>query len=108
VGKKTSMKHVQIRTTGSFFRVVAHSPRSQAATMVLKAGQTTGGEENTHPDSDQWLLVLSGAGRAIVNGRTVPLTIGSLLLIEPGDAHEIANHGRTPLVTLNIYAPPAY
>jgi mannose-6-phosphate isomerase-like protein (cupin superfamily) len=76
--------------------------------MILKPGQATGGDDNTHPDSDQWLLVLSGSGRARVNGRPVHLAPGSLLLIEAGEAHEVANDGQEPLVTVNIYASPAY
>ena len=29
-------------------------------------------------------------------------------LIEKGEAHRITNTGRSPLVTLNFYVPPAY
>jgi len=29
-------------------------------------------------------------------------------LIEKGDTHQVTNTGRSPLVTLNIYSPPAY
>jgi mannose-6-phosphate isomerase-like protein (cupin superfamily) len=29
-------------------------------------------------------------------------------LIEKGEPHQITNTGEVPLVTLNLYAPPAY
>jgi len=76
--------------------------------MVLSAGQSTGGPSNLHPESDQWLYVVSGQGKAIVEGKTVMIKSGALLLIEAGETHEIINEGSEPLKTFSIYAPPAY
>lgn len=76
--------------------------------MTLRPGQTTGGDDNVHADSDQWLFVVSGAGTATVKGCPVPLEPGTLLLVEAGEPHEIANTGREPLVTINVYAPSVY
>lgn len=92
----------------SGFRVAASTARSQAATMVLEPGSGTGGPENRHAESDQWLFVLSGNGTATVAGEEVSLGPGELLLIEAGQTHEIRNTGTTPLETLNFYAPKAY
>jgi mannose-6-phosphate isomerase-like protein (cupin superfamily) len=102
------VKHLQTQGATSFFEVVAGTPRSQAATMVLQPGQATGGADNVHPHSDQWLYVVSGTGAAVVDGRRVPLARGTLLLIEAGETHEVRNDGREPLVTINVYGPPAY
>ncbi len=102
------MKHVRIQDTRGFFKIVAETARSQAATMVLKPGQSTGGQDNVHPNADQWLFIISGGGHAIVQGQKIRLNAGSLLLIEAGETHEIVNGGAHPLVTINIYAPPAY
>jgi mannose-6-phosphate isomerase-like protein (cupin superfamily) len=102
------VKHVRTRGAHGFFHIVAGTPRSQAATMVLRPGQSTGGEDNVHRHSDQWLFVVSGAGAAVVNGRRVALEPGSLLLIEAGEPHEIRNDAAEPLVTINVYGPPAY
>lgn len=52
--------------------------------------------------------VVSGAGRATVNGGRGVWHPGTLLLIERGDLHEIRTTGRTPLQTLNVHVPPAY
>ncbi len=102
------MRHIRVQGPDEFFTVVAHTAKSQAATMVLTPGQSTGGADNRHPDADQWLFVISGSGRAVVNGREERLAPGSLLLIEAGETHEIAGSGTEPLVTINIYAPPIY
>ncbi len=81
----------------------------QAAKMVLRPGESSSDEpENEHPKSEQWLLVISGRGKARVGRRTLQLKAGSLLLIEKGESHQITCMGRKPLVTLNFYAPPAY
>jgi mannose-6-phosphate isomerase-like protein (cupin superfamily) len=102
------MKLVNTRSVRGFFKIVAQTPRSQAATMTLRPGQSTGGADNLHPDADQWLYVVSGTGRAVVRGETLTLQAGGLLLIEAGETHEISNPAQDPLVTINIYTPPAY
>ena len=101
------MKRKKLRF-GKGFRVAVGNERSQAAEMVLAPGETEGGPDNNHPDSDQWLFVVSGFGSAIINGHRYPLAAGSLILIERGDAHEVRSDGREPLRTLNFYVPPAY
>jgi mannose-6-phosphate isomerase-like protein (cupin superfamily) len=92
----------------SEFRVVAGSRRSQAAEMAVAPGESVGGPDNRHPDSDQWVLVLSGSGAAVVEGAQHELSPGTLLLIEAGEAHELRSGSDEPLATLNVYAPPEY
>ena len=101
------MKRKHLRF-GEGFRVAIGNRRSQAAEMVIPPGDCEGGPDNRHRGADQWLFVLSGSGRATVNGKRYRLRAGSLLLVERGDRHEITNTGRTTLRTLNFYVPPAY
>lgn len=101
------MKHAQL-TFSSDFSVVLGNGRSQAAVMVLAAGEAEGGPDNRHRDSDQWLYVVSGEGSATVEGELHLLRPGTLVLIERGECHEIRNNGEEPLETLNFYVPPAY
>lgn len=92
----------------SEFRVLAGSERSQAAEMTLAPGDSTGGPDNRHPDSDQWVFIVSGTGTAVVEGSEHELSPGTLLLIEAGEAHELRSGSNEPLATLNVYAPPEY
>lgn len=101
------MKHLLVKAKEGF-EVIAGTQRSQAATMVLEPGESTGGPHNKHKGSDQWLFVLAGAGKAIVEREQVNLAEGELLLIEAGETHEITNTGDRPLETLNFYAPSEY
>ena len=93
---------------GKGFRVRVSTRRSQAAEMVLAPGEAEGDPSNRHRGADQWLFVVSGRGRALVNGKRQRLSTGTLMLIEHGDRHEIRNTGRGLLRTLNVYVPPAY
>ena len=101
------MKKLSVDSS-SGFKVIASTPRSQAATMVLAPGESTGGPYNQHASSDQWLYIVSGHGKAIISGKTIKIQSGELLLIEVGESHETINLGTKPLKTLSIYAPPEY
>jgi mannose-6-phosphate isomerase-like protein (cupin superfamily) len=90
------------------FLVSVGNDRSQGAVMVLGKGGCEGGPVNRHRGADQWLVVISGTGAAIINGHKVALRAGSMVLIERGDTHEIMNTGRSLLKTLSVYVPPAY
>ena len=93
---------------GKGFTICSGNKRSQAATMVIPPGESEGGPNNNHRGADQWLFVVSGKGAATIEGKPVELRTYSLVLIERGENHEIKNTGRTNLVTLNLYVPPAY
>ena len=101
------MQHKQLQF-GHGFSVVLGDEHSQAAQMTLAPGENEGGSDNHHRGADQWLYVVSGTGMAIVDGESIPLREGTLVLIQRGNNHEIKNTGRTPLRTVNIYVPPAY
>ncbi len=102
------MKHFKTGSNRGFFEVLASTKSAQAAMMTLRPGQSSGEYANEHPRSEQWLFVISGAGTARVGKRRIALREHSLLLIEKGEAHQVTNSGRQPLVTLNFYSPPAY
>jgi mannose-6-phosphate isomerase-like protein (cupin superfamily) len=103
------MKLIHTTGHGESFRILGQTRALQAAAMALPPGESTGEPDNEHPDSEQWLLVLSGGGRARVGRRSVALKAGSLLVVEKNETHQVKNTGRSaPLVTLNFYAPPAY
>lgn len=77
--------------------------------MTLQPGEATGeSSDNEHAWAEQWCFVVQGEGSARTRGKKLALRPGSLLLIEKGEPHQIENTGAVPLVTLNVYAPPAY
>ncbi|HUG41885.1 MAG TPA: cupin domain-containing protein [Longimicrobiales bacterium] len=92
----------------SHFDVVLQTADAQAAARVLQPGESTGGPDNRHEGSAQWLFVVGGEGEAVVEGESVDLAARMLLLIEAGEAHEIRCTGDEPLRTLNVYVPPEF
>lgn len=90
------------------FEILFSGQKSQAATMALSPGEKTGGPDNRHEGSDQWMYIIYGTGKAVVEKEEFDLKPGILLLIKAGETHEIKNTGKELLETLNIYAPPAY
>jgi mannose-6-phosphate isomerase-like protein (cupin superfamily) len=101
------MKQAQLDFS-SDFAVIFGNQRAQAAVMVLQPDEVTGGPDNRHRGSDQWLYVIAGEGSAVIDRQTCALRPGVLVLIEEGEPHEIRNEGKDPLQTLNFYAPPAF
>jgi mannose-6-phosphate isomerase-like protein (cupin superfamily) len=79
--------------------------RGQVSFLVLEHGQQV---EGTHTDSDQWLYVLSGEGKAVVCGTGVILIPGRLLLIERGEEHELSCTSYEPLKMIDFSSPPAF
>ena len=102
------MKLIKTIGRGSF-EVLHQTPTSQAAMMTLAPGEASSeSSDNEHAWAEQWLYVVSGQGIATSGKQQHELAVGALLLIEKGEPHAIENTGKVPLVTLNIYAPPAY
>lgn len=108
------MHHVNIEGSHRDFEILLTVDEAQAASMNLRPGASSDEEpSNEHPHSQQWLLVLSGSGHALIGKsrqglRRLPLRKDSLLVIEKGELHQIQNTGTTPLRTINFYVPPAY
>jgi mannose-6-phosphate isomerase-like protein (cupin superfamily) len=106
------MKHWNTKRRDDF-EPLHSTGTSQAAMMTIAPGDSTSeGSDNEHAWAEQWLYVVSGEGEARGKKRgTKPIALapGSLLLIGKGEPHEIVNTSdQFPLITLNIYAPPAY
>ena len=102
------MKIMKTQKRGDF-EVLHATGTSQAAMMTLAPGESSSeSSDNEHAWAEQWLYVVQGSGRVTGGKKPLALEPGALLLIEKGEPHQIENTGDLPLVTLNIYAPPAY
>jgi oxalate decarboxylase/phosphoglucose isomerase-like protein (cupin superfamily) len=72
--------------------------------VVLLPGQ--GHERHNHPDSDEILYILAGAGDQMVDdGDPFPVRPGQAVWVPKGAFHSTVNTGWEPLVLLAIYAP---
>lgn len=92
----------------SYFREVLFTgPKSQLVVMSLAPGEDIGME--THDDTDQFIRVEAGKGKAVLDGSEYPLEDGSAVVIPAGTRHNIVNTSKSePLKLYSIYSPPEH
>jgi quercetin dioxygenase-like cupin family protein len=78
--------------------------RSLLLLLTVLPGQ--GHERHNHPDSDEILYVLAGAGDQMVDdGEPFPVRPGHAIWVPKGAFHSTVNTGWEPMVLLAVYAP---
>ena len=90
-----------------FREVLFTGPHSQLVVMALKPGEDIGQE--THPDTDQFIRVESGEGKAVLDGQEYALADGSALVIPAGTEHNVINTSSTEALKLyTVHTPPEH
>ena len=91
-----------------FFREVLFTgPLSQLVVMALKPGEDIGRE--THPDTDQFIRIEEGVGKAIIDDEEFALEDGSAIVIPAGSEHNVINTSSTESLKLyTVYTPPEH
>lgn len=69
-------------------------------TNFAQAYFTPGQVATLHSHSDMWevFFVEAGTGTIRIDDNPVPLEVGTCVVVEPGEAHEVSNTGSTTLV----------
>ena len=86
-----------------FRRVLYTAKNCQLVIMCLKPGEEIGQEVHT---LDQFFRVEEGAGEAILDGVSKPVSSGFAIVVPAGARHNIINTGKAALKLYTIYAPP--
>jgi mannose-6-phosphate isomerase-like protein (cupin superfamily) len=90
-----------------FREVLFTGPHSQLVVMALKPSEDIGSE--THPDTDQFIRVEAGQGKAVLDGQEYRLEDGSAVVIPAGTEHNIINTSDAEALKLyTIYTPPEH
>lgn len=91
-----------------YFREVLFTSRlSQLVVMSLKPREEIGLE--THSDTDQFIRVEEGTGKAILDGQVYRLKAGSAIVIPAGTEHNVVNTStKDPLKLYTLYTPPEH
>lgn len=58
-----------------------------------------------HHQADEMFFILKGEGRAICDGKNIPLRAGDSMLVRPTGMHEIHNTGNGRLYALSVMVP---
>jgi quercetin dioxygenase-like cupin family protein len=102
------MNIANIKESDADFHILETTGRTQTATMRLKHGEATSDKAESHPHSDQTVVVLEGKFVAEVNGEKTTLREGQSLIIPAGTKHRFSNDADEPAFAFTVYAPPAY
>jgi mannose-6-phosphate isomerase-like protein (cupin superfamily)/2'-5' RNA ligase len=85
------------------YRKVLHTAKKeQLVVMSLPKGGDIGSEK--HPNTDQFIRVEGGQGKAVLNGVERPMRDGTALIIPAGTQHNIVNTGDDPLKLYTVYS----
>ena len=95
------------RENKNFREVLFTSQLMQLVVMALEPGDDIGLE--TYLDTDQYISVEDGSGKAIVDEIVYELKPGSALVIPAGAEYNIVNISATEALKLyTVYIPPDY
>ncbi len=90
------------------FQPMAKTHRAQTAVMCLQPGESSSTTPNTHPHSDQVLYVVSGVVIAEISDERRVMNPGDSVIVPANTPHRFINDSGAPVVTFNVYCPPAY
>lgn len=88
----------------NFRQVLTTGPHVQVVLMSIAPSEDIG--EETHPDNDQVLLLVSGRGKAVLEHDESDYAAGDLVLVPAGTLHNFINTGTEPLKIITTYSPP--
>ena len=95
------------RENDYFREVLFTGPLSQLVVMSLQPGEEIGLE--IHPETDQFIRVEEGEGKAILHGTEYKLKDGSAIIIPAGTEHNIINTSSQKALKLyTLYSPPEH
>ena len=92
------------RANDNYRRVLFTGALSQLVVMTIPRGESIGVEE--HARVEQTIVVLSGSGQVLLDGRKSDVAEGDVIVVTPGTAHNLTNTGSAPLRLFTIYVPP--
>src|ERR1043166_4369884 len=70
-----------IYEAGNGFKILHTTKRSQMASMILEPDESSSEEPNTHPESDQTLIVLDGKLTAEIAGKRAEMNKGDAVTV---------------------------
>lgn len=89
------------------YRSVINTTKHQQLVLMTITPEDREIGKEIHPHTTQLIRIEKGRGQAIVDGMTIDLKDGSLIMVNPGADHNIINiSDNEPLKLYSIYSPP--
>ena len=100
---RATAEELVMHCPSGFRRVpISQGPDFYISIQALDAGQVA--YAHTHPDSEEWSIVLSGSGEALIHDR-IPVASGSIVGRAAAYPHGFRAGADEPLVMLSIQLP---
>ena len=90
----------------NFRQVLFTTELSQLVLMAIPGGQEIG--EETHEGVDQVLAFVAGEGQAIIEGESIAVSAGSVVVVPSGTRHNFVATGSGALKLYTVYTPPEH
>lgn len=91
--KENTNFRLVLNTTEKDFQIVA---------MCIKPNENIGLE--VHRDTSQMFYVVDGMGIAYIEGKTIAINKGDIVVAERGESHDVINSGTKELKLLTLYS----
>lgn len=96
----------QAEENENFRQVLFTTELSQLVLMAIPAGEEIG--EEVHEGIDQVLAFVAGEGKAVIEGESITVREGSVVVVPSGTRHNFLATGDQPLKLYTVYTPPEH
>lgn len=94
----------QAKDNQYFRQVLQTGPHTQVVIMSIPPGGEIG--EEVHPDNDQVLYLVDGAGQVVLEGQAAGFNNGDLVLVPAGTKHNFISKPGSTMKIITTYSPP--
>jgi mannose-6-phosphate isomerase-like protein (cupin superfamily) len=74
--------------------------------VVIKPGNTVK-PAHSHKNNEELVYIVSGSGKAFIDGKVFDIRSGSAILFSPGSIHMLRNSGDVDMKVACFFTPPA-
>ena len=74
--------------------------------VTIKPGNTVK-PAHSHKNNEELVYIVSGSGKAYIDGKVHDISAGSAILFSPGSIHMLRNSGKTDMKAACFFTPPA-
>jgi quercetin dioxygenase-like cupin family protein len=98
-------EHLQPSDGEPIRSVITESAEAAVVAWYVKPGQSIAA--HVHPDGQDTWTILSGCGeyRVSVNGESIAIAKGDVLVAHRGEVHGVLSTGQEPLVFISVVSP---
>jgi quercetin dioxygenase-like cupin family protein len=101
----------ELALPGRHLRWLANAGRLGAKHLSACVIRVAPGEKvrpaHSHPNGEEFIYIIQGSGRVLVNGEVAALEAGSAVLFPQGSVHMLQNTGSEEMKVICFFAPPS-